>query len=244
MDKSVDELELRKWGLTKDILGEIAMSSEPGKTIRKWRSLFRVSQKALSRELGVTSSVMSDYESGRRRSPGILFLKRYIEALINIDEQRGGEVLRGFLHITDSKSASTAIADIKEFEKGVSINLFCSEIGARMVTAAGSRDEKMYGYTVIDSVKAITELSFTELIKLYGVTTQRALIFTNITTGKGPMIAIKVANLRPALVVLHNITVSDVSGVATNIAGLLGIPLAICESASIDLLIERLKKIA
>jgi len=62
MDKSVDELELRKWGLTKDILGEIAMSSEPGKTIRKWRSLFRVSQKALSRELGVTSSVMSDYE--------------------------------------------------------------------------------------------------------------------------------------------------------------------------------------
>jgi putative transcriptional regulator len=243
MDMSVDELELRKASLARDIIGEIAMSSEPSKTIKKWRSLFRVSQKVLSRKLGVTSSVISDYESGRRKSPGIFFLKRYVEALMNIDAGRGGEVLKGFMHITGSKSASVAIADIREFERGVSIPHFCEKIGARIIIPAGSIDEKIYGYTVIDSVKAITELSFSELIKLYGVTTQRALIFTNITTGKGPMIAIKVANLRPALVMLHNIAMHDVSDVAKNIAVVEGIPLATCENVSIDTLVEMLKKI-
>jgi putative transcriptional regulator len=243
MDKLVDELDLKKDSLARDIIGEIAMSRELGKTIKKWRSLFRVSQKELSRKLGVTSSVISDYESGRRKSPGILFLKKYVEALMSIDEDRGGEVLKGFLHVSDSRSASTAIADIREFEKGVDVKSFCFGIGAKMITAGGPGSEKVYGYTVIDSVKAITELSFTELIKLYGVTTQRALIFTNITTGKGPMIAIKVANLRPALVVLHNIPLAEVSDVAKNIAGLEGIPLALCDNIDMELLKAKLKMI-
>ena len=242
MDKSVDEIALKKEGLARDIIGEIAMSGEPNKTLKKWRSLFRASQKTLARELGVTSSVISDYESGRRKSPGILFLKRYVEALINIDEKTGGEMLKGFLHVTEGKSASAAIADIREFEIGVDIGSFCSAIGAKVIMAPAPSKEKIYGYTVIDSVKAITELSFTELLKLYGVTTQRALVFTNITTGKGPMIALKVANLRPALVILHNIPVSEVSDVAKNIAALEGIPLAICENVDITSLINSLRK--
>ncbi len=241
MDMAVDELALKKAGLAKDVIGEIAMSGDPGKTIKKWRALFRVSQKELSNELGVTSSVISDYESGRRRSPGILFLKKYVEALMNIEERRGGEVLKGFLHMTESRSASSAIADIREFEKGVGIDKLCRCIGAKIIAPSGQPDDELYGYTIIDSVKAITELSFAELSKLYGVTTRRALIFTNITTGKGPMIAIKVANLRPALVILHNIPVSEVSSVARNIAGIEGIPLAICENMDIDGLVEKLK---
>ncbi|MBN2330792.1 MAG: helix-turn-helix domain-containing protein [Candidatus Aenigmarchaeota archaeon] len=243
MDKVVDELELKKAGLAKDVIGEIAMSSDPGKTIKKWRALFRVSQKELSKELGVTSSVISDYESGRRRSPGILFLKKYVEALMNIEGRRGGEVLKGFLHMTESRSASSAIADIREFEKGVGLDEFCRCIGAQIIKSAEHPDEDLYGYTVIDSVKAITELSFSELSKLYGVTTRRALIFTNITTGKGPMIAIKVANLKPALVILHNIPLSEVSDVAKNIAGIEGIPLAICENVTLEEMVEQLKKL-
>lgn len=241
MDKAVDELTLKKAGLAKDIIGEIAMSSEPGKTIKKWRALFRVSQKELSKELGVTSSVISDYESGRRRSPGILFLRKYVEALMNTEERKGGDVLKGFLHMTESRSASSAIADIREFEKGVGVDGFCRCIGARIIKAAGQLNDELFGYTIIDSVKAITELSFSELSKLYGVTTRRALIFTNITTGKGPMIAIKVANLKPALVILHNIPISEVSDVAKNIAGIEGIPLAICENVVIETLVEKLK---
>jgi putative transcriptional regulator len=244
MDKSPDELEMKKCGLAKEIIGEIAMAPDPPKTIRKWRALFRVSQKSLAQELGVTSSVISDYESGRRKSPGILFLRRYVEALINIDYSKGGEMLRGFLLAHDNKSASSAIADIREFNSGLEAERFCAEMGAKIIGGPRQKNGKIYGYTIIDSVKAITELSFTELVKLYGVTTQRALIFTNITTGKGPMIALKVANLRPALVVLHNIPETEVSDVAKNLAVVEGIPLAVCERISLNDLIEKLKKIA
>ena len=109
-------------------------------------------------------------------------------------------------------------------------------MGAKVLTRGQTPQGNIYGYTLIDSVKAITELSFTELRKLYGVTTQRALIFTNITTGKGPLIAIKVANLRPALIMLHRIPESAVSEVAKNIAEVEGVPLAITQMPLEDLI--------
>ncbi len=242
MNKAVDEFELQKEHLMKNIIGEIAVSGEPNKAIKKWRSLFRVSQKDLSKNIGVTSSVISDYESGRRKSPGIMFLKRYVEALIRMDEKSGGEVLRVFIGTDEDKPVSAAILDIKEFDDGMGVDVFCRKIGAKILTGA-STDRNIYGYTLIDSVKAITELSFTELKKLYGVTAQRALVFTNITTGKGPMIAIKVANLKPALILLHNINEGDVSSVAKNIADVEGVPLAIC-SSNIEVFIEKLRTVS
>jgi len=239
MDKAFDEFSMEKERLAKDIIGEIGISDEPNQVIKKWRSLFRVSQKDLARKLNVTSSVISDYESGRRKSPGITFLRRYVEALIEMDVARGGEVLRIFMEKDVSQPASAAIVDIKEFGAGVPVSKFCEMIGARIITSRSHAHEVMYGYTLIDSVKAITELSFPELRKLYGVTTQRALVFTNITTGKGPLIAIKVANLRPALIVLHNIPESSVSAVAKNIAEVEGVPLSICENVELEELIRK-----
>lgn len=243
MDMAVDELEMKKVHLAKNIIGEIAMAGNPSETIKKWRSLFRVSQKALSRKLGVTSSVISDYESGRRKSPGILFLKKYIEALIKMDEESGGELLREFLHEEEGGPISAAILDIREFAGGVGVVDFCRQIGAKIITPMEKTDNKIYGYTIIDSVKAITELSFTELRKLYGVTTQRALVFTNITSGKGPMIAIKVANLKPALIVLHNLPAASVSDVAKNIAVVEGIPLSLCENVDLEGFMERVRDV-
>jgi putative transcriptional regulator len=244
MDKSPDELEMKKDHLAKSIIGEIAMAASPSRTIKKWRSLFRVSQKELSRRLGVTSSVISDYESGRRKSPGILFLRKYVEMLINIDEENGGEVLREFFHMDDQEPVSAAILDIMEFEDGHTVADFCRKTGARLLTPNGREESKIYGYTLIDSVKAITELSFIELKKLYGVTSQRALVFTNITSGKGPMIAIKVANLKPALIVLHNLPESCVSGVAKNIAIVEGIPLSVCENVDLETFMERARSMS
>ncbi len=242
MDKTVDELELKKDHLARSIIGEIAMAAEPSKNIKKWRALFRISQKSLSRKLGVTSSVISDYESGRRKSPGILFLKKYVETLINMDEEKGGEVLKEFLHLDENRPISASILDIREFEGGLTVTDFCRHVGAKVITEGGDSEGKIYGYTLIDSVKAITELSFSELKKLYGVTSRRALVFTNITSGKGPMIAIKVANLKPALIVLHNIPESSVSDIAKNIAKIEDIPLSLC-ATNIDDFMERVKEI-
>ena len=52
------------------IAGEITLAAEPGKTIRKWREEFGLSQYELADAMEVSHSVISDYESGRRKSPG------------------------------------------------------------------------------------------------------------------------------------------------------------------------------
>lgn len=62
-------LEKEKEALAKRIAGEITLSSDPGKTMRKWREIFGISQTELADYLGVSSSVISDYEGGRRKVP-------------------------------------------------------------------------------------------------------------------------------------------------------------------------------
>ena len=74
--------------LKEKIAGEICLSSEPGMTIRKWRKLFAVSQKELAVALAVSPSVISDYEAGRRKSPGIGTIRRVVETILEIETFR------------------------------------------------------------------------------------------------------------------------------------------------------------
>lgn len=76
--------------LEEKIAGEITMSDNPGKTIKKWREEFRISQLELSEYLKITPSVISDYEKGRRKSPGVASIRKIVNALIEIDKARGG----------------------------------------------------------------------------------------------------------------------------------------------------------
>jgi putative transcriptional regulator len=239
MDSTTDEFGLAKKSLAKDIVGEIVLSDNSEKVIRKWRTIFKISQKKLAAELGITSSVISDYESGRRKSPGIKMIKKYVEALLEIDAAKGGTVIRSFVKTSQSQPLSSAIIDIKEFSSGMSLAEFCKRIDADVVTKGASVDKEIYGYTIVDSLKAITELSFAELVKLYGMTTQRALIFTKVGSGKTPMVAIKLTNLHPALVVFHG--PETVDDVAKRIAEVENIPLAISRMESPDRISEKLK---
>ncbi len=239
MDTVTDEFALAKRQLAKDIVGEIVLSDSSEKVIRKWRTIFKISQKRLASELGITSSVISDYESGRRKSPGIKMIKKCVEALLEIDAAKGGNVIRSFVKTTQTQPLSNAIIDIKEFGSGISLAEFCKKIDADLVTKNAGYDREIYGYTIIDSLKAITELSFSELVKLYGMTTQRALIFTKVGSGKTPMVAIKLTNLHPALVVFHG--PETVDDVAKRIAEAENIPLAISKLENPEKIIEKLK---
>ncbi|MFH1294536.1 MAG: helix-turn-helix domain-containing protein [Candidatus Aenigmatarchaeota archaeon] len=227
--------------LARDIVSEVVLSDKPEDVIKKWRSIFKISQKRLAGELGITPSVVSDYESGRRKSPGINIIKRYVEALIEIDASKGGNVVRSFGALSNTETTSEAIIDIREMEKGVQTGNFCRKISAEVLTDGSKLKETIYGYTVIDSIKAITEFSFTDLVKLYGETTQRALIFTKVSTGKSPMVALKLTNLKPGLVVLHG--PSEVDEIAIRIAEVEGIPLAVCRLENIEDIVERLKRL-
>ncbi|NIO21517.1 MAG: helix-turn-helix domain-containing protein [Candidatus Aenigmarchaeota archaeon] len=239
----VDETKLAKEKLAKDIVGEIVLSDNPEKILKKWRSIFNFSQKKVAKCLGITSSVISDYESGRRKSPGINVIKKYVNALLDLDLRSGGKVIKSFSQsFFQSPKISEAVIDIKEFSSGIDINTFCKRISADMLTKSVGRVEReIYGYTIIDSVKAISELSFNQLIGLYGTTTQRALLFTGVSTGRTPMVAIKLTNLQPGLVVLHGI--EQVDEVAKNIAEAENIPLALCRLEGVEDVVSRLKEL-
>lgn len=183
--------------LREKIAGEIAMSEEPGATIRKWREEFGISQQELSREMEISPSMISDYESGRRRYPRILTIRKIVDALIEIDLQRGGKNVNRFTFTAINES----IIDIKEFSKGLSIEEFVEILKGEIVNSGYDEERMLYGYTIIDSLKAILSMSAFEYIRIYGWTSERALVFTSVTYGRSPMVAIRANPLKPAMVV-------------------------------------------
>jgi putative transcriptional regulator len=186
--------------LLEKMAGEITLSPQPGATMRKWRESFEVSQSDLARALGVSASVVSDYESGRRQSPGIATVRRFVGALVELDEGRGGHVLARFHSL---QNPTEGILDIAEFKRTVPATQFLEKIEGRALVLANLRERQLQGYTLIDSVKAITGLNATDYVRIFGWSTQRALVFTGIKFGRSPMIAIRVHPMKPSMVVYH-----------------------------------------
>ena len=177
---------------------EITLANNPGLIIRKWREIFDITQHELAEKLELSSSVISDYEHGRRRSPGINIIRRLIEGMINIDKERGSPIIRKY-----STPDAEAIIDIREFFDGRSISDFSNLINAKSVTPIENPSKFIYGYTVIDSLKAILTFSAEDFLKIFGLNSDRALIFTGVEFGRSPMIAIRTHSLKPAVIVYH-----------------------------------------
>jgi len=212
------------------VAGEITLSDEPGKTIRKWREQFHISQQELSKHLGVSPSVISDYEAGRRKSPGIVTVRKIVDAFLDIDEKTGGQILKQY-----SLAAKTdSIISIKEFAKEVLATELVDKIEGDNLTPAIGLDKHIHGYTVIDSIRAITSLSSFDYLKIYGWSSQRALVFTGVKFGRSPMIAIRAHPLKPAMVVYQK--PEQVDELAIRLAELEGIPLIRTELPVSDLI--------
>ena len=69
----------------------------------------------------------------------------------------------------------------------------------------------------------ILELPYESFIKIYSGTSERALVFLHVSTGRSPMIAVRVTPIKPAVIILHDIT--EVDKLAIKIAESEGIPL-------------------
>ena len=227
------------------IAGDIVLSPNPGRAIRRWREFFGISQADLAARLGTSPSVISDYESGRRKSPGSQFIKRLVRALIEIDLERGGHRV-GMLsrQIYSGSKYLEAILDMRDFERPITLIDFVKAIGAELVVEPGDRFVDVHGYTVVDSLKLVLEVPSHEYLRLYGSTTQRAAIFSNVTYGRSPLVAVKsmlaFTDLRPAVVVLHGVEKPDRLGV--EIARREKIPLAIV-NVELEELLARLRSI-
>ncbi len=220
------EENISKDSLAKKIAGEIVLSPEPGKTIQKWRNLFKIPQRQLATELKMMPSVISDYENGRRKSPGINIIKRIVDAMLALDDKTGGKIIREFSMISNKEVLSEIIVDSKEFSKGIAIKDFCRKIGAELVVGKDMEENKLYGYTIIDVLKAIIELSPTEMVRLYGLTNEKALIFKGASSGRSSIVGLKAANVKPGLVILHT-KEADIDPLAKRIAQLEMIPVAL-----------------
>ena len=222
--------------LREKIAGEITLSTDAGKTIRKWREEFNVSQQELAKCLDISPSVISDYESGRRKSPGIAIIRRMVDGLIELDEQSGGNVLKKY----DLGEKHDCIIAIDEFRTSVSGEEFLEIIEADILNRGVSLDKHIHGYTIIDSIKAITALGSADYLKIYGWSSERALIFTGVKFGRSPMIAIRAHPLKPSIVGYHR--PEHVDELAIRLATLENIPL-IKVTLPIPTITERLKKL-
>jgi len=184
--------------------GEITLSDSPGQALKKWRQSFNIPPGVLAERLEVSPSVISDYESGRRKSPGTAIVGKIVDAILSIDEDNGGRYINKFAKILYTDFDEDVIYDIHEYASPIGLPEFAEVIGA--VTLCGPMDQTIYGYTVINSLNAILQLSSSEFNRIYGWSTERALIFTEVSTGKSPMVAIRVTPFKPRCVVLQGIT--------------------------------------
>jgi putative transcriptional regulator len=227
-----------KMGLAEKMAGEVVLSDNPGETLKKWRKNFEISQIEIAKHLGMSPSVISDYEGGRRSSPGITLVRKIVEALLEIDEKNGGIHIRGYENILTDTRYQDIILDIREYRTPVVLEEFSNRIGAQKI--AGNFERTIQGYTLVDSIKAIFELSSNEFYHLYGWSTERALIFSKVTTGRSPMVALRVTTLKPAAVVLHGITADNIDPVAKRIAEIEQVPLMVTNKP-IDQMLEQIK---
>ncbi len=216
------------------IAGEIALSPDPGKTIRKWREEFGLSQHQLAEAMGVSHSVVSDYESGRRKSPGVNVVRKMIDAFIELDIQNGSPVISRY----NPEYKLDCIIAMEEFPGGVPVDRFIESFGGKNLNPDRVLAKSIFGYTVVDSIKAILSLGSEDYLKIYGSNTERALVFTNVHFGRSPMIAVRAHPLTPAMVVYIQPEKTD--PLAVKLARLEGIPL-VTTDLSVEEFVKRME---
>jgi putative transcriptional regulator len=218
------------------IAGEIVLSTEPGKTLRKWRQVFGVSQKELAGEMGISHSVVSDYEGGRRRSPTIATVRRVVNGLMEIDERRGSPTISKY----QVKDGGRAVVSMREFPVGITSQEFIDSIDGEIVWGEQMLDRRLYGYTLLDSLKVITSLTSFDYLQIYGWSQERALIFMGVEFGRSPMVAIRAHPLKPGMVVYYK--PKNVDELAVRLAEIEQIPLVVTE-LDVDRMVTVLSKI-
>jgi len=225
--------------LAEKMAGEITLSDSPGFALKKWRQNFEIAPGVLSDRLGVSPSVISDYESGRRKSPGTAVVGKIVDTILAIDEESGGKHISKFSSMLFSGVDDEVILDIHEYTNSVQLGEFTETIGCTLL--CGPMDQAIFGYTVVNSLNAILQLSAEEFNRIYGWSTERALIFTSVSTGKSPMVAIRVTPFKPRCVILQGIAAENVHPFVAKMAEKDHITV-LCTEMEIDKIVSTLRE--
>ena len=128
------------------------------------------------------------------------------------------------------------ILEIMEYPYTISAKDFIKEIEGNILTSNEIGLKKsVKGFTLVDSVRTIETINAGDYNRLYGWSTERAIIFTGIRYGRSPMIAIRVHPVKPTVVVYHK--PGSVDSLAVKLADRENIPLVVT-----NLSLEELKK--
>lgn len=240
VEKSVDQTAGEI--LMSRIAGEIILSDFPGSVMKKWRQLFELNQSELAKYMNVSSSVLSDYENNRRKSPGAGFIKKFVSALINADMQRGGVHVKRYsiLH----RDLSIAVLDMNEFKTPISIRKIVEALKGVLLVGREWDNELVYGYTVVDSLSAIKNLEASDLLYLFGKNPTRVIIFTKVSRGRSPMVAVRLYPIKPKMIVIHGPKISEeVDSFAIELAELERIPFCLSLLNSPEEIVENLRRL-
>ena len=156
----------------------------------------------------------------------------------HIDEEKGSRFIREFARLTSSPSM--AVVDLREFPIPVRVEYLCKAIGGEVVACKEKFVKEVNGYTVIDSRKAVEAYSGSEYAQLFGATTERALVFTNVDGGSLPMMIVRVSSLKPRIVIFHK-TMPDEQ--AIRIAEYEQIPIIFSSAPTVEQLVMSLRKL-
>ena len=184
--------------------------------------------------MGVSQSVVSDYESGRRKSPGVNVVRKMIDAFIELDIQNGSPVISRY----NPEYKLDCIIAMEEFPGGIPVDRFIESFGGKNLNPDRVLAKSIFGYTVVDSIKAILSLGSEDYLQIYGSNTERALVFTNVHFGRSPMIAVRAHPLTPAMVVYIQPEKTD--PLAVKLARLEGIPL-VTTDLSVEEFVKRME---
>ena len=179
------------------IAGNVIISDNPGQMLKIWRQRLKIKQIILAKQMNISPSVISDYESGRRSSPGVIFMKKYIKSLVEIDKITN-KTLNRLL-----KEEHSAIVGIGEFKKPLTASKLKTLLNVKILNGKDQLETKLYGYTILDSINTIYLLSGIDFYKIFGATTERVLIFTRVGLGRSPLVSIRVSRLKPRMVILN-----------------------------------------
>jgi len=211
------------------LAGEIVLSKNPGTVMKKWRTLLKIQQVKLAKEMGINNVVLSDYEAGRRKNPTSEFVDNFVESLIKLEKsENNGENLDFYLQEGDTKEYFTT----HEFFTGLKASAFIETIGGKVISVKDIiEDTQVFGYTLIESEKAIVETSAKNYLRIFGKTPMRALIFREVHSGRSTMVALKVGKmvieLKPSMIVFHGISEKQVDPLAIKISESERIPIVI-----------------
>lgn len=180
------------------IAGRLIFDERPSGLIKQLREELGISQKTMATAIGIAASVLSDYENGRRRTPGAKFIKKYVNTIME---------LKKTYHPKDSTAEEPeglkgAIIKMEDFDKPIPAGKLADALKMQVACGNDKLDSPIYGYTILDSIKTIISLNGNEFYRIFGKSSERALIFTQVGLGRSPMVAIRVSPLKPRMVVI------------------------------------------